>query len=125
MTVLLFVLTGLAFVAVSIPMIRRRVPPNPSYGLRVPATFADEWVWYEANARSGRDCFLVGVVTVVAALLLAWVPGISEPVYIALCTGLLLAGTLGCAWVGTRRANRLLAERRSASGGDAPEIGTP
>ena len=35
--------TGLVFVAIAIPLIRRRIPPNRLYGLRVPATFVDEW----------------------------------------------------------------------------------
>lgn len=113
MLVVLFVLTGAALVGVAVPMVRRRVPPNPSYGLRVPATLADEWVWYEANAESGRDFLRLGGIVVAAALLLPLVPGLSEGLYAAVCTGLLLSGVLLCAWLGTRRANRLLAERRS------------
>ena len=47
-----FALTGLLLAGLAVPLMRRRVPPNGLYGLRVAATFADEEVWYEANARS-------------------------------------------------------------------------
>jgi uncharacterized membrane protein len=48
---LLLVGVGVVMVLLSLPMALRRVPPNHFYGLRVPATFADQWVWYEANDR--------------------------------------------------------------------------
>jgi hypothetical protein len=35
---------GILLIAISVPLVRRRLPPNAGYGLRVPATFADEWV---------------------------------------------------------------------------------
>jgi len=53
---------SLVMISIAIPLLLRRVPPNALYGLRVPATFADEWVWYEANARSGRDLLALGAV---------------------------------------------------------------
>jgi uncharacterized membrane protein len=59
---------GLLFIGISAPLALRRVPPNGWYGLRVPSTFADEWVWYEANAMSGRDLIVVGVMLVLAGL---------------------------------------------------------
>lgn len=40
--------------------------PNRWYGLRLPATFADEQVWYDANAVGGRDMMLLGAVLVVS-----------------------------------------------------------
>ena len=48
-------------VLLAIPLILRRVPPNPLYGLRVPATYKDDQVWYDANAASGRDFVIFGV----------------------------------------------------------------
>jgi uncharacterized membrane protein len=110
----LFAFTGLLLVGVSLPMMRRRVPPNSLYGLRVPATFADEWVWYEANARSGRDMALFGGLFVLAVLLLPLVPGLTPELYTAACAALLTGGVIACAAVGWRRANRLLAERRGS-----------
>src|SRR6186997_1123438 len=116
MTAGLTVLTagvGLVFVALAIPLIRRRVPPNSLYGLRVPATFADEGVWYEANARSGRDLLRLGLVLIVLALVLP-VTGIAVDVYALAWSAVTVVGTLVVAITGWRRANRLL---RSRAGG--------
>jgi hypothetical protein len=52
---LLFPVLGLLLVVLGWPMAARRVRPNRWYGLRVPATFADEQVWYDANAVAGRE----------------------------------------------------------------------
>jgi uncharacterized membrane protein len=42
------------FVAISLPLMLRRVPPNRAYGYRTRATLTDERIWYEANAYFGR-----------------------------------------------------------------------
>ena len=70
MPVLMIVFSSMALLlmGLSLPLMFRRVKPNYFYGLRVPATFADEFVWYEANARSGRDLFTLGLVELVFAL---------------------------------------------------------
>ena len=52
---LLFPGVGLLLVALGWPLAARRVRPNRWYGLRIPATFAEPHVWYEANAMTGRD----------------------------------------------------------------------
>ena len=64
----LIVSTGLLIMALTLPLMRRRVPPNGMYGVRFPSTLADERVWYEVNARSGRDLLILGAVMVVLAL---------------------------------------------------------
>lgn len=110
----LFTAAGLLLAGLSLPLIRRRVKPNFLYGLRVPATLADEWVWYEANARSGRDLLLVGLTLLALALLLPFVPGVTEETYALGLAGLLILGVLSSCILGWRRANRLLAERRGA-----------
>ena len=58
--------TGIVLILIALPLLFRRIGPNGIYGLRIPATFADEWVWYEANAKSARDMCVLGVVLVVA-----------------------------------------------------------
>jgi uncharacterized membrane protein len=66
--VVVFVLAGALMCVLAVPLMRRRIKPNGLYGLRVPATFADEWVWYEANARSGRELFALGFCEIILAL---------------------------------------------------------
>lgn len=54
--------------AVSIPLILRKIPKNAFYGFRIPRTLSgtDEY-WYEANQRAGFAMFLAGVVSLLAA----------------------------------------------------------
>lgn len=111
---LLFVLVGLLLVALAVPLLMRRVKPNRFYGLRVPATFADEQVWYQANAASGRDLLAFGLATVALAIVLGLLP-IAPATYTMVLAGALAAGAIALAVIGWRRANRLLRERHRAS----------
>jgi uncharacterized membrane protein len=112
---LLFPILGLVLLALGWPMAARRVRPNRWYGLRVPATFADEKVWYEANAVAGRDMMILGAAIVVVALALPRLPGFSESAYAGVCAGILGVGSLVLAVRGWRLANRLLRARRGES----------
>ena len=67
---LLFPLLGLLLIALGWPLAARRVRPNRWYGLRVPATFADATVWYDANAVAGRDMVGLGILVLAIALVL-------------------------------------------------------
>lgn len=111
---LVFVSVGLVLIAISVPLIRRRVKPNWWYGVRLPATFADEWVWYEANAASGRDILVIGVLLVVLSVVLPWT-GLSENAYALTICAVATIGIMGAAAVGIVRAARLLARRRAAN----------
>jgi uncharacterized membrane protein len=78
----MYIISGLLMLALSIPLILRRVPPNPFYGFRVPATLADSELWYDVNAYAGRRLALTGVGIAAAAVLLpAIIPAISIDVY--------------------------------------------
>ena len=68
MTPLVGLLVGVVFIVLGVPLFLRLVPPNGLYGLRVSATEGDEFVWYEANRRAGRDLALVGMVLLVVAV---------------------------------------------------------
>lgn len=109
----IFVVTGLALVGAAIPLVQRRVPPNRWYGLRVAATFADDWVWFEANARSGRDLLLLGSLQIGLALALPLLD-LSPDAYAAIVATVVAAGLLLAVGVGIARANRLLSARRAS-----------
>jgi len=51
---ILFVVSGLLILALSIPLIRRAIPMNDYYGFRVEAAFASKDRWYAINEYSGR-----------------------------------------------------------------------
>ena len=60
--------SGLVLIGAGIPLMRRRVPPNRWYGVRLPSTLSDESAWYSVNERSGRDLIVVGTAVVLIAL---------------------------------------------------------
>ena len=103
-------IAGVIMIALGIPMKLRRVPPNPLYGLRVPATFKDAQVWYDANAASGRDLILLGGWTLAFGLLPRWL-GWSGDSHLMAWGFSIAAGALLMAIVGWRRANRMLRAR--------------
>ena len=119
---MMFVGIGLLSLILGVPLAQRRVRPNRWYGLRLPATFADETVWYDANAATGRDMMALGAAFTSFALLLALLPGVTDLTYAITC-GLTLVGAtavLTVRWI--RLANRLLRERRTVRyGGEHPK----
>lgn len=109
-TVILFTVVGVILIVLAIPLMLRRVGPNGWYGLRVRATFADESVWYDANAMCGRDMLIVGTVQLALALFTP-LAAVSELAYVAINGFVTLAGAIVIAVVGWRRANRMLRRR--------------
>lgn len=109
-----YLLIDLLMVGLSIPLLRRRVKPNEIYGLRVGATLADAWVWYEANAKSARDLIVFAGAHALLTVVIGLVPTIDEGVQVAVVTGAAVLGVLIVAFIGWKHANRLL-ERRQAS----------
>jgi uncharacterized membrane protein len=104
--------TGIVLILIALPLLLRWIGPNRLYGLRVPATFADEWVWYEANAKSARDMCLVGVALVILPFALQAIPAIPQTAHVALAGMVTVTGVVVVAIVGWRRADRLLKQRR-------------
>ncbi len=72
-------------IGLSIPLIRRMVPPNHWYGFRVPQTLRDPFVWYEANAYSGKCMLGAAVAMLVGAVVLYAVPTLDGPGYATAC----------------------------------------
>jgi uncharacterized membrane protein len=59
-TSFLWLLVGLLFISISIPLILKKVPPNQWYGFRVTKTFSRQRIWYEANQIAGYDLLWAG-----------------------------------------------------------------
>lgn len=91
---ILFASSGLLLTALSIPLILRRVPPNPLCGFRVASTLAEPAVWYAVNRHAGWRLGATGLVIAGAAILLARLPGLSLDAYAWTCLAV-VAVTLG------------------------------
>lgn len=65
-------------VGLSVPLILRKVPPNPFYGLRTKATFSSDRVWYAANRIAGIWLAIAGIVWLGAGLLIPTLVGSQQ-----------------------------------------------
>lgn len=104
MTTFLLLALAALYAGLAYPLVQRRVPPNQTYGIRTAATRADDGVWYDANAAGGRDMAVLAVVFAVCGLALP-----NTEWGVAAGMTLVVIGTLVMAWVGMRRADRMLA----------------
>jgi hypothetical protein len=91
-----YVGAGLLLIGLAVPLIRRKVRPNGWYGFRVRQTLADPDVWYAANAYAGNCPLVVGVITVLTAVGLHRVPGITLEAYALACGGIILTALAVC-----------------------------
>jgi len=87
--------------ALSVPLILKKVRPNPLYGFRTPRTLSNPEIWYPANAFAGW-AMLIGAVT--SAGVLAVLPKSSRP----LVAVLVLVVPLGIAVVASVLYSRRL-----------------
>jgi uncharacterized membrane protein len=107
LTIVLFIAMGLLMIILGIPMLQGRVKPNNWYGFRTRATLDNPDIWYPANAYAGRLLVWLGVVSALASLLLALIPGISKDAYVLLVTGVLMLGLLVVVVLSLRYAKAL------------------
>lgn len=89
---LVFVCSGLLLAGLSIPLIMGKIGPNPWYGFRVERTLSDPEVWYAVNAYSAKWLLAVGIVNIVSAVALYFVPEIDVAVYASSCGAIAVAG---------------------------------
>lgn len=61
--------TGIIFILVGIPLMRRSIAPNTLYGYRTRRTLSDPAVWYEVNAVSGKHLSILGVILVIVGVI--------------------------------------------------------
>jgi len=69
-TLITILACDLLFILIAIPLILRRVPPNPVYGFRTRTTLADENIWYATNAYFGRNFVISSIISGIAVYLL-------------------------------------------------------
>ena len=92
----LYLVGGGLLVALSLPLLFDKIPPNPLYGFRVPKTLNDPKIWYAANRYSARWLLGAGASILIAAVLFYFIPGITLDVYALGCLGVsMVALTVG------------------------------
>ena len=84
----LYVSSSIFLVLISLPLIARKIKPNPLYGFRIQQTLDNPEVWYETNQYFAKRLFVVGILEVVAALGFYFIPNISLDVYALACLGI-------------------------------------
>jgi uncharacterized membrane protein len=106
----LCVAAGVVMIALGLPLYLRRVPPNPFYGIRLRSTRGDDRVWYEINARAGRDMMVLGAVYLGLfglAMRQSWIPAFRVLVPVTVLAIGVIADTI----VLMSAASRLAGER--------------
>ena len=91
---LAFCSVGLLFIALSIPLIRERVPPNSFYGFRTAKSLSDSKIWYEINRLSGIDLLIAGALISLGSVAMLFLGRGLQPQQVALSLLLLIVFTL-------------------------------
>jgi uncharacterized membrane protein len=86
---MLYIGGGILLAALSIPLIMRKIKPNPIYGFRTPTTLSNETYWYEVNSYAGKWLLGAGIMIAISAIVLAMLP-LSLDTYAILCAVIIL-----------------------------------
>lgn len=97
-----FAVSGAILALIALPLINRRIKPNLWYGFRVRATLEDEGLWYAVNAHGGQRLLIAGLVTMISALGLYFIPNLSLDTY-AVSMAVIAIGTLSIGFAQTFR----------------------
>ena len=91
---LLFAGVGLLFMALSIPLIKERVPPNSFYGFRTARSLSDPKIWYAINHISGLDLLIAGALITLGSLAMLFLGHHLNPTHVVLPLLVLMVFTL-------------------------------
>jgi uncharacterized membrane protein len=92
----MFLISGVILVALSIPMILGKVAPNAIYGFRIPDTMNNPRIWYAVNAYSGKWLLITGLISIATCILANFIPNISVDTYSLICmAGFFIPMTIG------------------------------
>jgi uncharacterized membrane protein len=104
---LLFVCSGLLLAALSIPLMLRKIPPNPLYGFRISKTLNNPDVWYDANAFAATRLLIFSLVLVAAAVVIFLLPGVDEQFYSWSVLAIVVAGMAVVVFQSVRYLSRI------------------
>ena len=72
---------GLLLALLSLPLIARKIKPNPYYGFRVSATLENPEIWYTANQYFAKRQLAAALIEIASATGLYFWPGITVDAY--------------------------------------------
>ena len=75
----LYILLGVMFIVLGLPLKHEKIPPNWFYGFRTPKTLSSKEIWYPVNRVAGIDMVRTGVVMIAASLVLLALRNIVSP----------------------------------------------
>jgi len=90
----LSLISGAVLIALSIPLIQRRVGPNSWYGFRVRRTLEHPKVWYPANEYTAWRLLGLGVAEIAVATPLYFVPDLDVATYASIVGAVVIAGLI-------------------------------
>ncbi|WP_369572131.1 SdpI family protein [Acidithiobacillus sp. IBUN Pt1247-S3] len=89
-------MSGLIFIFIGLPLFFMKIPPNGFYGIRIAKAYESEESWYNVNKIGGGKVVVAGVILMVCAVLLLFVPQIHhkqhEAIACMISFGLAIAG---------------------------------
>ena len=83
MQILFYIYTGggLLLALLSLPLIARKIKPNPYYGFRVSATLENPETWYTVNQYFAKHQLAAALIEIASATGLYFWPGITVDTY--------------------------------------------
>lgn len=90
----LYVLSGTLLILVALPLLFGRIPPNPYYGFRLSPALDDPKVWYPTNKHSAKRLIAGGACSIISAIVLYFVPGLTIDTYALGCLGVFAVATV-------------------------------
>ncbi|MDX1699396.1 MAG: SdpI family protein [Melioribacteraceae bacterium] len=108
-----FFISGIAFSALAIPLIRKKIKINNWYGIRIPQTLDDEDVWYEVNALMGKYIFSWGIFISVLTIYFFLNPTDPEYLMIYILLVILISGAILLVIVSYKVSNNITLRKRS------------
>jgi hypothetical protein len=78
---ILYLVCGAGLALLAIPLIQDKIKPNGLYGFRVKTTLENPKIWYAVNHHFGWRLLVCGLATMVAAVGLYFIPGITLDQY--------------------------------------------
>lgn len=102
-----FLVAGILFVVMSIPLIKRKIKINHWYGIRLPQTMTDENIWYEVNEIMGKYLLIFGIIVVILSLVLFLMPMVSELTAVIIISIFLLIGSIRIAMLAMKLSSNL------------------